>query len=92
MKYLLTFKSVHYAIDAEVKLKENFNIRTIPTPREISSSCGLSVLFLDDIELISLKSVKKDILEKEIKLDKLYLYRTQDFSKKNIEVIKWEDI
>jgi hypothetical protein len=48
MFYCLTFDSTHYAIKTEKKLKENnLDVSIIPTPREISASCGLSIKFLD---------------------------------------------
>lgn len=44
--YIVTFNSTHHAIMFEKILKEvNLSIRAIPTPREISSSCGLSIAF-----------------------------------------------
>ena len=46
-KYVMTFKSTHYAIMSEKKL-ENFKVQMIPTPREISASCGLSITFEKD--------------------------------------------
>ena len=46
--YCLTFDSTHYAIKTEKKLKEkNLEVSIIPTPREISASCGLSIKFLE---------------------------------------------
>lgn len=42
---LITFPSVHYAIRAEKVLRERgIEAKTIPTPRDISASCGLSLL------------------------------------------------
>ncbi len=44
--YIIAFHSTHHAIRFEKILKESdFNIRTIPTPREISASCGISIRF-----------------------------------------------
>jgi len=43
-KYIIVFKSTHYAIMSEKKLKA-FRIQMIPTPREITASCGLSIEF-----------------------------------------------
>lgn len=44
--YVITFDSTHHAIKAEKEIKkENINIKTIPTPREVSVSCGLSLKF-----------------------------------------------
>lgn len=51
---VITFKSTHYAIQADTVLKkENIQFRTIPTPREITHSCGLAIKFsLDDFDNI----------------------------------------
>ena len=51
---VITFKSTHYAIQADSTFKnEKISFRTIPTPREISRSCGLAIKFnLEDIEEI----------------------------------------
>ena len=43
--YIISFKSTHYAIMAENKLK-HYNIVIMPTPREITANCGLSIGFL----------------------------------------------
>ncbi len=43
---VIVFESTHFAIAAESRLKEkSFNIEIIPTPREITASCGLSIKF-----------------------------------------------
>lgn len=44
-KLVLTFQSVNFAMQAESVFKsEGMDLKIIPTPREISSSCGLSVM------------------------------------------------
>ncbi|QZY55117.1 DUF3343 domain-containing protein [Crassaminicella profunda] len=43
--YVISFESTHHAIQTESRLKNEFVIETIPTPREISASCGLSIKF-----------------------------------------------
>lgn len=43
--YVITFDSTHHAIKTEKHLKDRFKIEMIPTPREISASCGLSIKF-----------------------------------------------
>lgn len=43
--YVISFESTHHAIQTEGRLKKEFSIETIPTPREISASCGLSIKF-----------------------------------------------
>lgn len=70
---LITFKSTNFALQAEQIFKENdFKIKTIPTPRDVSTSCGLSLLFIADdinnaIELIKDKSINIDGLYKYTK-------------------------
>jgi len=56
-KYIITFKSTHYAIMSERKLRD-YKVEMIPTPREISASCGLSIMFeVEDFNEI-IKEVK----------------------------------
>lgn len=68
-----TFKSTHYTLQAEEVFKENsISFKTIPTPREITVSCGLSILFtLEDvpkiIELIDSGNLSIDSLYKYTK-------------------------
>lgn len=52
--YIVAFNSTHHAIRTDKLLNENnIKVTTLPTPREISSSCGISVRFLkDDIDKI----------------------------------------
>ena len=50
---VMTFKSTNYAMKSELVFKnEEINFRTIPTPREITHSCGLAIKFdLKDLVL-----------------------------------------
>lgn len=57
--YVISFDSTHYALDTEKKLKDHVDIETIPTPREISTSCGLSIKFKIDL-FESVKNIIKD--------------------------------
>ncbi|MCF6465698.1 DUF3343 domain-containing protein [Clostridium sp. Cult2] len=63
MKYrqygIITFKSTHYAIKGDLVFKDkDIEYRTIPTPREITHSCGLAIRFdLKDLDLV------KDIIQ-----------------------------
>ena len=49
---VITFKSTSHAIKGESVFKKgNIKFRTIPTPREITHSCGLAIKFsLNDID------------------------------------------
>ncbi|MTI46213.1 DUF3343 domain-containing protein [Sporosalibacterium faouarense] len=51
---VITFNSTHHAIKGEKVLNEKgLDIRTIPTPREITASCGLSIRFAtEDLEKV----------------------------------------
>ena len=68
---LVTFKSTNFAILGEEVFKEKSLVfKTIPTPRDVSTSCGLSLLFLvDDIE-----KVKELINQGDLTIDNMYLY------------------
>lgn len=48
-EWLLSFDSTHHAIAAENLVKENrpegLVMHVIPTPRQITASCGISLLF-----------------------------------------------
>ena len=50
---VVIFKSTHHAIKAESVFNDgNIEFRTIPTPREVTHSCGLAIKFdLKDKEL-----------------------------------------
>ena len=46
--YIVAFNSTHHAIRTDKVLNEkDLKVTTLPTPREISSSCGISVRFLE---------------------------------------------
>lgn len=68
---LVTFKSTNYSLLGEGVFKENSLVfKTIPTPRDVSTSCGLSLLFLmDDID-----RVKELISEGKLNIDSMYIY------------------
>ena len=76
---LITFKSTNFALQGEQILKrENLTFKTIPTPRDVSTSCGLSLLFLID----DLDKIKDLITQRYINIDGLYKYtKSQDGSK-----------
>lgn len=60
---VVTFKSTSHAIKGESVFKdEGIKFKTIPTPREITSSCGLSIRFsLDDINIVEEFIESKDL-------------------------------
>lgn len=75
---VVTFQSTHHAIRGEKYFKEaNLVIKTIPTPREITASCGLSIRFeIDKIDVV------KDIIEKqELAIEGIYEIKKENFKK-----------
>ena len=46
--YIISFSNTHSAITAEKHLKQHFKIVILPTPREISKGCGISIKFAAD--------------------------------------------
>lgn len=53
--YIVSFNSTHHAIRTDKMLSESgVTSTTLPTPREITASCGISIRFLyNDIEKVS---------------------------------------
>lgn len=64
--YVISFDSTHHAIKAEKLFKEhNLNIKMMPTPREITASCGLSIRFeAGDLEEVGEIISKEELLVK----------------------------
>lgn len=63
--YLISFKSTHHAMMMEMKIKEkNIKALTIPTPRAISNSCGMSIKLMEEVGIEQLiEIVEKDELK-----------------------------
>ncbi|QCX33609.1 DUF3343 domain-containing protein [Caloramator sp. E03] len=69
---LITFESVNFAMQAEAVLKgENIYHQIIPTPREITLSCGLSIRFSVD----NVNNIKTLVNENRIKIKKIYIVK-----------------
>ncbi|WP_338561072.1 DUF3343 domain-containing protein [Paraclostridium sordellii] len=61
--YIVAFNSTHHAIRTDKVLNEkDIKVTTLPTPREISSSCGISVRFLE----LDMDTVINSLEENEI--------------------------
>lgn len=77
--YVIVFESTHHAIAAEKILKEKkYEIDTIPTPREITASCGLSIMFNEK----QLGYIKKDIEENHLQIKGIYEIKKLNNEKK----------
>lgn len=63
---LLTFESVNYTMMTEKRLIDReISLRTIPTPREISNSCGLAIK-MDYKYREEIEKIKEDLPIKAI--------------------------
>jgi hypothetical protein len=83
--YFLSFDSTNYALKAENFLKtKNCSITIMPTPREVSASCGLSIKINDG----DLEFTKRTILEGSLKVKGVYKLHRVD-GKRGIEKV-WE--
>ena len=73
--YVVSFDSTHHAIRAEKLFKEsNLNVRMMPTPREITASCGLSIRF----EESNLEEVEEIIAKEDLNVKGKYEMNRQD--------------
>ena len=60
--FVVSFNSTHHAMRSEKLLEKDFSIMVMPTPREISASCGISLrVNEDDIEAITEVLKKNDV-------------------------------
>ena len=59
--YIISFNSTHHSIKADKVLEEkNIKHTTLPTPREISASCGISIRFLEE-DLYTIKEILREL-------------------------------
>ncbi|MGL5439150.1 MAG: DUF3343 domain-containing protein [Filifactoraceae bacterium] len=59
--YTISFQSTHNAIKSKaIFTKEKITLNVIPTPRVISSSCGMSIQVIDDTPVARLKELIAD--------------------------------
>ena len=64
MKQLVMFEAVHQAIRAEQRLlKAGIRVELLPTPREISASCGQSLSFPADAREALLEILEQEKIE-----------------------------
>ncbi|TJX13573.1 DUF3343 domain-containing protein [Tissierella creatinini] len=82
---VLTFNSTHHAISGEKIFKDNdIGFKTIPTPREITLSCGLSILFaLEDLD-----KVKDLVKNNALAIKGVYRYNIKG-KEKHVTEIEW---
>ena len=78
--YIVAFNSTHNAIKTEKLLqKEDIKATTLPTPREISASCGISIKF----EKEDMDRVKTILDENEISYKGLFMIEKLEGGKRS---------
>jgi len=84
--YVVSFNSTHHAIRTEKLLEnEGIKIMTLPTPREIAASCGLSIRFdCEDLEKINTIMLENSLERRGI----YHIVKKSDGSR---EAVKIED-
>lgn len=81
---LITFKTTHQSMAMEKILKDREKIfKTIPTPREVSKSCGLSILFVYE----ELDEIMKIVEGEDAQIDRVYKFIKDGF-KTRVEIIE----
>lgn len=82
--YIVSFNSTHHAIRLDKTLQEaGIRATTLPTPREITASCGISIRFLyEDID-----SIKKVLNENSIEYKGIYKIKRLENGTKQVESI-----
>ncbi|NBG86984.1 DUF3343 domain-containing protein [Isachenkonia alkalipeptolytica] len=74
--YVITFDSTHAAMEAEKRLlNKGVKIHVIPTPRQITANCGLSV------KIMEITREELEDLLRELQIEKKNLYRMESFHK-----------
>lgn len=81
--YVITFNSTHHAIKGERALMDKgLDVRIIPTPREITASCGLSIKFFED-DINEVKSYLENI---DLDIDGVYIIKKRVYGKEAIRL------
>lgn len=82
--YIVSFNSTHQAIRTD-KLFEELNIKatTLPTPREITASCGISIRFLSE----DLDKINKILQENSIEYKGIFHIVKLEDGRKHVEKI-----
>lgn len=81
---IIAFASTHDALEVEEALIENnIELRTIPTPREITAGCGISLRVEEEF----LQYVKKILTEHDI-INRQIFYENIEEGKKNYKLIE----
>lgn len=82
--YIVSFNSTHHAIKTEKLFNEKqITCTTLPTPREITASCGISIRFLyKDIE-----AIKEILILNSVEYKGIYYIKRLEDGKKQVDKV-----
>ncbi|MFP4457838.1 MAG: DUF3343 domain-containing protein [Clostridia bacterium] len=81
---IIAFSSTHDALEVEEALIDNnIKLRTIPTPREITAGCGISLKLDEEF----LQCVKQILIEHDI-INRQIFYETIEEGRKEYKLIE----
>ena len=82
--YIVSFNSTHHAMRLEKLLSEaSLRATTLPTPREITASCGISIRFLYE----DINNLKNILIENNIEYKGVYKITRLENGTKEVENI-----
>ena len=82
--YIVSFNSTHHAMRLEKLLSEaSLRATTLPTPREITASCGISIRFLYE----DINNLKNILIENNIEYKGVYKITRLENGLKEVENI-----
>ncbi|GAA0178209.1 hypothetical protein SH2C18_13000 [Clostridium sediminicola] len=77
-KYFLTFKNTHEAIKAEKTIEcKGIYIEIMPTPTEVTKSCGICICIKEDDIKIILEMIDSNL----IGIDSIYYKKDKEYKK-----------
>ena len=81
--YVMAFVSANHSIQTEKKAREMFRLTVIPTPRELSNDCGLTLKFLDS-DIAAIKAFHKTLT---VPADVYFLSNEKTNGKRKVEKV-----
>ena len=92
---VITFPSSFFALRSEkVAQKAQYDCKLIPCPRELSSSCAVSLAF----NATQVEHIAELIERNRVKFEAIYLYRSNESGQENLgpenterEIIVWAE-
>jgi len=81
--YVMAFASANHSIQTEKKASKLFRVTVIPTPRELTNDCGLTIKFLDG-DIAAIRAFHKTLT---VTADLYFLSNEKTDGKRKVEKI-----